>query len=214
MRIGNVEISWLGHSGFRITDVLENRVIYVDPFQIKDGAKADAVLITHSHYDHCSIGDLNKICTPKTVIIAPPDCQSKFQGKIDMRDSRIMAPGKSLLMGNINIETIPAYNTDKEFHPKDNEWVGYVIDMNSKRIYHAGDTDATIELADLNKIDVALVPVSGKYVMTAEEAAHAVNKLEPKLAIPMHFGAIVGDVKDAFRFRELSHVPVKILDKE
>ena len=214
LRVGNVELTWLGHSGFRLTDVLENRVIYVDPFRIKEGVKADAILITHPHYDHCSIEDLQKISTSRTVIIAPPDCQSKFQGKLDFRDCRILAPGKSIMMGNIGIEAVPAYNTDKEFHPKDNDWVGYIIDMNSKRIYHSGDTDATIELADLNKIDVAIVPVSGNYVMTAEEAAEAVNRLEPKLAIPMHFGAIVGDQTDAEKFKRLCDVPVKILERE
>jgi len=214
MRIGNVELTWLGHASFRLKDILHGRTIYIDPYQLGDCEPADAILITHSHYDHCSIDDLKKVCTPKTVILAPPDCQSKFQGKIDHRDSVLMTPGKSIVMGNIDIEAVHAYNTDKEFHPKENEWLGYVVDMNSKRIYHAGDTDATVELADLNKIDIALVPVSGKYVMTAEEAAEAVNRLEPKLAIPMHYGAIVGEKSDAEKFKELCNVPVEILDKE
>jgi L-ascorbate metabolism protein UlaG (beta-lactamase superfamily) len=214
MKIGNVDISWLGHDGFKIKDVLHNRVLYIDPYQISDNEPADAILITHSHHDHCSIEDIKKISTPKTVILAPADCQSKFQGKMDFRDSVIMNPGKSIIMGNINVEAIPAYNTDKEFHLKENEWVGYVIDLNSKRIYHSGDSDAIPEMSKLNKIDIAFMPVSGTYVMTAEEAAKALETFEPKLAIPMHYGSIVGDKADAERFKQLSPVPVEILEKE
>ncbi|MBN1544962.1 MBL fold metallo-hydrolase [Candidatus Woesearchaeota archaeon] len=214
MDVGNVEIKWLGHSGFRITDVLENRVLYIDPYRIGDAVPADAILITHSHYDHCSIEDLNKISTPRTVLLAPPDCQSKFQGKIDMRTSVIMTPGKSIVMGNIQVEAVPAYNTGKSFHPKANDWVGYIIGINSKRIYHSGDSDAIPEMSKLHKIDVALVPVSGTYVMTAEEAAKAVEGFKPKLAIPMHYGAIVGSKDDAEQFKKLSKVPVQILEKE
>jgi len=214
MLVGNVEIAWLGHSGFRITDTLEKRVIYIDPFKIAGNIPADAILITHSHYDHCSVEDLKKVSTKKTVIFAPPDCQSKIQGKIDFRDSVIMTPGRSVMIGNINIEAVPAYNTNKSFHPKDNEWNGYVVDVNSKRIYHSGDTDSIPEMSSLKHIAVALIPVSGTYVMTAEEAAKAVESFEPKLAIPMHYDAIVGSRGDAEEFKRLSKVPVEILEKE
>ncbi|HII72666.1 TPA: MBL fold metallo-hydrolase [Candidatus Woesearchaeota archaeon] len=214
MKINNIEISWLGHSGFRIKDLIHDRVIYIDPYQISGGESADIILVTHSHHDHLSIEDLKRISTPSTVILAPADCQSKFQGKFDFRDSRIMNPGAKVTMGNIHVEAIPAYNTDKQFHPKGNEWVGYIIDMNSKRIYHAGDSDAIPEMNKLHKIDVALVPVSGTYVMTADEAAKAVNAFEPKLAIPMHYGAIVGKESDAQRFKELCKCDVMVLEKE
>ena len=214
MQVGNVEIKWLGHGGFIVKDILDNRVIYIDPYQIGDCEPADAILITHSHYDHCSIEDIKKLSTPRTVILAPADCQSKFQGKLDFRDCVIMTPGKSITMGNIGVEAVPAYNTNKKFHLKENEWVGYVLDINSKRIYHCGDTDAIPEMKKLNKIDVAMMPVSGTYVMTAEEAAEALKGFEPKLAIPMHYGAIVGDKADAERFKQLSPVPVEILEKE
>lgn len=215
MKISNIDIKWLGHDSFKITDTLHDRVIYIDPFKIKDdNAPADAILITHSHYDHCSIEDMKKICTQKTILLAPADCQSKFQGKMDFRDTIIMNPGKSIVMGNINVEAIPAYNIDKKFHLKENEWIGYVLDINSKRIYHAGDTDAIPEMKNLRNIDIALMPVSGTYVMTAEEATEAVKLFEPKLAIPMHYGEIVGEKADAERFKELSSVPVEILEKE
>ncbi|MFC1741437.1 MBL fold metallo-hydrolase [Nanoarchaeota archaeon] len=214
MKVGNVDIQWLGHASFKITDILENRIIYIDPYQIDKTDPADIILITHSHYDHCSIEDLQKISTTKTVILAPPDCQSKIQGKVDNRDFVIMTAGKDVTMGNIGIEAIPAYNTDKEFHPKDNEWVGYIVDINSKRIYHCGDSDFIPEMIRINKPDVALMAVSGTYVMTAEEAAKAVATFKPKLAIPMHYGAIVGEKADAERFKQLSPVPVEILEKE
>lgn len=214
MQVGNVDISWLGHDGFRLTDILEGRTIYIDPYQIGSSRPADIILITHSHHDHCSIEDIKKISTDKTVILATPDCQSKLQGKVDFRDLVLMMPGKDVTMGNINVEAVPAYNTDKEFHPKGNEWVGYVVDMNSKRIYHCGDTDMIPEMTKIHKPDVALMAVSGTYVMTAEEAANAVDTFKPKLAIPMHYGSIVGSEEDAKRFKALAKVPVEILEKE
>jgi L-ascorbate metabolism protein UlaG (beta-lactamase superfamily) len=214
MRVGNVEISWLGHDSFKIVDVLEHRVIYIDPFKLGKAETADIILITHSHYDHCSIEDLQKISTPKTVILATVDCQSSLQGKVDSRDTVLMTPGKMITMGNIDVEAVPAYNTNKKFHPKENEWVGYVVDINSKRIYHAGDTDVIKEMSKLNKIDVALMPVSGTYVMTAQEAAKAVESFKPKLAVPMHYGTIIGDHSNAEEFKKLSKVPVEILKKE
>lgn len=214
MKVGNVDISWLGHDSFRITDVLENRIIYIDPFKLGKAGPADIILITHDHYDHCSVEDMKKISTEKTVILAPPDCQSKFQGKMDFRECVIMTPGKSVVMGNISVEAIPAYNTNKHFHPKDNDWLGYVVDMNSKRIYHSGDTDFIPEMSKLRNIDVALMPVSGTYVMTADEAAKAVESFKPKVAVPMHYGAIVGAKSDAEKFKQLSKVKVEILEKE
>ncbi|MFH1064808.1 MAG: MBL fold metallo-hydrolase [Candidatus Woesearchaeota archaeon] len=214
MYISNVEINWLGHAGFRITDTLENRKIYIDPYQIDDEGPADILLITHSHYDHCSIADIKKIATPKTVILAPPDCQSKLQGKVEFRDLVLMNPGKNVVMGNINVEAVHAYNIDKEFHPKENEWVGYIVDVNSKRIYHSGDTDAIPEMLDIHKPDVALMAVSGTYVMTPEEAAKAVESCKARMAIPMHYGAIIGDKTDAEKFKRLAKVPVEILEKD
>ena len=213
--VANVSINWLGHASFKITDKIDNRVIYIDPYKISEkNEKADIILVTHSHFDHCSIKDLQKISDPKTVILAPADCMSKFQGKFDFRDSRIMNPGASVNLGNIEIETIPAYNTNKQFHPKENEWVGFVIGLNSKRIYHCGDTDFIPEMNSLKNIDIALIAVSGTYVMTAEEAAQAVNSFKPKLAIPMHYSEVVGTEADANKFKELAEVPVEILKKE
>lgn len=215
MRLSNVNIQWLGHSGFRLTDVIYNRVIYIDPFKISGGASADVVLITHEHFDHCSIEDIKKVSTPKTIIISPADCISKFQGKIDYRTVKILKPGKDITLGNINIEAVPAYNIDKEFHPKENEWVGYVVDINSKRIYHSGDSDRIPEMNTLRNIDLALMPVSGTYVMTADEAAEATNEFLPNHAVPMHYGEIVGEASDAEKFSKAcpDDVKVHILEK-
>ncbi len=216
MKLNNVQLDWLGHDGFLLTDLIDNRTIYIDPYELSDPTnkpKADVVLITHSHYDHLSIEDLKKISTPKTIIICPPDCLSKLQNKVDFRDTKLIAPNQSITFGNITIEAIPAYNTNKKFHPKDNDWVGYIIDINSKRIYHAGDTDSTPELLQLKKIDIALLPVSGTYVMTAEKAAKAANTFKPKLAIPMHYGSIIGVQSDAEKFKELCNIDVEILEK-
>lgn len=214
MKTGSVEIKWLGHSGFQIIDLLENRVIYIDPFEITQSQAANIILLTHSHYDHCSVNDINKISTPRTIVIAPPDCQSKLQGKVDLRDCVVLSPGKKICAGNILIEAIPSYNTDKKFHPKSNEWLGFIVDINSKRIYHAGDTDIISEMSTLKNIDIALLPVSGTYVMNAEDAAQAAALFKPKLAIPMHYGSIIGEKSDAEKFKTLCKTPVEILDKE
>jgi L-ascorbate metabolism protein UlaG (beta-lactamase superfamily) len=216
LKEGNLNIEWLGHSAFRITDLLYNRVIYIDPFKISRGAPADIILVTHEHFDHCSIEDIKRVAKPSTVIISPADCISKFQGKIDYRAIKILKPGSEVVLGNINIKATEAYNTNKQFHPKDNEWVGYLIGINSKKIYHAGDTDHIPEMDSLRKVDIAMMPVSGTYVMTAKEASDAVNIFLPKIAIPMHYGAIIGEESDAKIFEELCNpdeVKVKILEK-
>jgi L-ascorbate metabolism protein UlaG (beta-lactamase superfamily) len=204
------KIDWLGHAAFRIS---AGKIIYIDPFQLKDHSKtADIIFITHEHFDHCSVDDIAKLATPETIIVTVPDCQSKLSG-LQFKDFVLVEPDKEYIVEGIKIQTIPAYNLDKDFHPKDNDWVGFIITIAGKRIYHAGDTDAIPEMNSLRDIDFALVPVSGKYVMTAEEAAKAVNRFKPKVAIPMHYGAIVGDSSDADKFKELCEVEVRILDK-
>ncbi|MBW2999613.1 MBL fold metallo-hydrolase [Candidatus Woesearchaeota archaeon] len=207
--LDGIKITWLGHASFKI---VKTSVIYIDPFQISNGEKADIILITHSHYDHCSIDDINKIVKPETTIIATPDCISKLSN-VNCKVFKTVTPGDALGIDEVNIEVVPAYNLNKEFHPKANDWVGYVITMDGKKIYHAGDTDAIPEMNNL-KVNVALVPVSGTYVMTAEEAANAVNKFMPGTAIPMHYGEIVGSKSDAEKFKDLCNVRVEILEKE
>jgi L-ascorbate metabolism protein UlaG (beta-lactamase superfamily) len=184
-------IHWLGHDTFKITG---EKTIYTDPFRIKKNDTADIILITHEHHDHCSPDDVKKLQGPDTVIVAPADCASKLKGNI-----KIVKPGDVMDVSGIRVEAVPSYNTNKQFHTKERGWVGYIFTVSGRRIYIAGDTDHIPEMKNF-KADVALLPVSGTYVMTAEEAAAAALELKPKVAIPMHYGSIVGGKDDAARF--------------
>jgi len=205
-----IKIKWLGHDGFQIA---KDKIVYIDPFKIEGGKdKADIILITHSHYDHCSVEDVAKLVNENTVIVATPDCISKISN-LKYKDLKTVTPGDSIEIEDIKIEAVPAYNISKQFHPKLNDWVGYIITIDGKRIYHSGDTDAIPEMNSL-KVDLALMAVSGTYVMTAEEAAKVVNKIMPEVAMPMHYGSIVGDKSNAEKFKQLCNVEVVIMEKE
>lgn len=201
------DIHWLGHDTFK---VVGEKVIYTDPFKIKKKDKADIILITHEHYDHCSPEDVKKIQGPDTVIVAPSDCAKKLSGNI-----KTVKPGDKIKVEGIDIEAVPAYNTNKQFHTKDKNWVGYIFTVNGQRVYIAGDTDHIPEMKNF-KVDIALLPVSGTYVMTADEAVLAALDIKPKIAIPMHYGSIVGEEKDAKRFAEglKGKIEVVILNSE
>jgi len=187
-------ITWLGHDGFLIKG--DGKAIVIDPFQVKKCEPADVILVTHEHYDHCSPEDIQKVQEASTVIVTEADSAKKLSG-----DVRVVQPGDKLTVSGIQIEAVPAYNTNKNFHPKQNGWLGFVLIVEGVRIYHAGDTDLIPEM-DSIKADIALLPVSGTYVMTAEEAVEAAKIIKPKLVIPMHYDAIVGSADDARRFRD------------
>ncbi|NVM56763.1 MAG: MBL fold metallo-hydrolase [Desulfobacterales bacterium] len=187
-------ITWLGHDGFLIKG--DGKSIVIDPFEVKECEPADIILVTHEHYDHCSPQDVKKIQKDSTVIVTEAGSAKKLSG-----DVRVVRPGDKLTVLGIPIEAVPAYNTNKHFHPKDNGWLGFMITVDGVRIYHAGDTDLIPEMGTL-QVDIALLPVSGTYVMTAEEAVEAARTIKPKLVIPMHYGAIVGSAQDAQRFSE------------
>jgi len=201
-------ITWLGHDGFRIE--AGGKVIYIDPFKIKDGPAADVVLITHDHFDHNSPEDIAKVAGAGTVIVGPESVVEVYAQDTDFEcKTRSIAPGEKLELEDLTVEGVPAYNTNKKFHPKAEGWLGYVIEVGGRRIYHAGDTDLIPEMGGLENIDVALLPVSGTYVMTADEACEAA----PKVAIPMHWGEIVGEAADAEAFRRGAPCEVVVLEK-
>lgn len=197
-------ITWLGHDAFRLEG--GGKLVYTDPYRINQGAAAaDIVLITHEHYDHCSPEDVAKIAGPHTEVLAPASCAGKIRGRVTT-----VQPGERHIVQGIAVETVPAYNLNKRFHPRSGGGVGYIVTLDGRRIYHAGDTDFIPEMRALS-VDVALLPVGGTYTMTAAEAAAAADAFRPKVAVPMHFGSVVGSVKDAEEFKKLAHVPVEIL---
>jgi len=200
------KIHWLGHDGFRIDG---EKIIYFDPYQIQAGPQADLIFISHDHFDHCSPEDVAKIQGPETIIVTEKDSAEKLTG-----DVRILKPGETLNLDGVKILGVPSYNTDKDFHPRKNGWLGFLVEVSGIRIYHAGDTDFIPEMKDL-KVDIALLPVSGTYVMTAEQAVKAALAIGPGLAIPMHYGAIVGGKQDALDFKKAldGKVDVLILEK-
>lgn len=202
------KLHWLGHDGFRLDAT--GGPIYWDPFEISGGPAASLILITHDHYDHCSPDDVAKIQGPDTVIVTEKQAAAKLSGQV-----KVVKPGDSLEAAGVQIRSVPSYNTDKQFHPKSNAWLGFIITVDGVTIYHAGDSDFIPEMKDLD-VDVALLPVSGTYVMTAEQAVQAALAIKPGLAIPMHYGAIVGGPDDAATFAQAleGKVPVKVLDKE
>ncbi|MFZ7113612.1 MAG: MBL fold metallo-hydrolase [Desulfatiglandales bacterium] len=201
------KIHWLGHDAFRID---AEKVLYFDPYQISTGPKADLILVSHDHFDHCSPEDNAKIQRPDTVIVTEKDCAKKLKG-----DVRILKVGETLVESGIMVEAVPSYNTDKDFHPRKNGWLGFIVEVEGVRIYHAGDTDFIQEMKDF-QVDIALLPVSGTYVMTADQAVKAAMAIQPKLAIPMHYGAIVGGEEDALRFKKdlEGKIEVLVLPKE
>lgn len=195
-------LHWLGHDSFRLDGP---PVIYFDPWKLPPKSPvADIIFVSHDHGDHCSPDDVKKVSGPKTVVIANPTAAAKLRG------ARIIRPGEKITVGEVTVEAVPAYNLTKfrspgnPFHPQKAGHNGYIVTVGGERLYHAGDTDHIPAMSGL-KCDVALLPVSGTYVMTAEEAAEAARSIKPGVAVPMHWGDkdVVGTLADAERFKKL-----------
>ena len=207
-------IHWLGHDSFRIE--AEALVIYIDPYRLPAGdlPKADLILITHHHGDHCSPEDVARIQTGETVIVTVADAAIKLTGQVIR-----VKPDETVQVKGLTVQAVPAYNTNKFrspgnlFHPPHLKLVGFVLTLEGLRVYHAGDSDHIPEMAQTHA-DIALLPVSGTYVMTAEEAARAAADIRPQIAIPMHVGADIGSLDMAETFKTLCPVPVVVLPLE
>ncbi len=209
-----INIFWLGHSSFKIKN---SKTIYIDPFQIKAQEVADIIFITHEHFDHCSMGDIEKIASVNTVVVTTPMAKAKLTN-LKVREIMTVKPGDKFGIDDVIFEVTNAYNINKFrspgvlFHPREDKMVGFILTIKNVRIYHTGDTDFIPQMEKI-KADIILVPVSGTYVMTAEEAVQAVNMINPKIAIPMHYGSVVGNEEDAERFKNLAKCEVKILKR-
>jgi len=200
-----VTVQWLGHASFKITG--DDEVVYIDPWKLGESARdATVVLVSHSHYDHYSAEDVAKAAGADTKIVGPSDVIEKEE-----RGEAIKA-GEAITVGGVSVRAVASYNREKGFHPKANNWLGFVVEMGAVRIYYAGDTDLTDEMKALENIDVALLPVGGTYTMGAEEAASAVEALRPKRAIPYHWGDIVGSRSDAEQFADRAKCEVAVLN--
>ncbi len=199
-----ITLTWLGHASFRVA--AGETVVYIDPWKLKSPAKdADLILVSHSHFDHYSAPDIKAVSKGDAPLIGAADVIKQHGA------GRVLAPGQSLELGRLTLTGVPAYNPAKPFHPRANQWLGFVIAIDGRRIYYAGDTDATKEMKALTNIDLALLPVGGTYTMNASEAAEAVNTFKPARSVPYHWGDIVGDKADAERFAQVSHGPTTIL---
>ncbi|MEA2474221.1 MAG: hypothetical protein QOE06_2136 [Thermoleophilaceae bacterium] len=204
-------VEWLGHAGFRIT--AGRRVVYIDPYRVGEAPAADLILITHGHYDHFSPRDVERLSTERTLVVAPPAVAERVRGRVVS-----VAPGEGI-DDPIDVRAVAAYNTSKRdpdgnlFHPREAGGVGYVLNVRGEHLYHSGDTDVIPEMDQVVGVDVALLPVSGVYVMTAAEAAEAARRIGPRVAVPMHWGEHIGTRADAEEFAAAAAVEVTILER-
>lgn len=204
-------IKWLGQAGVKL--ISENKVIYIDPFQINETDKGDIILITHSHSDHLSIKDIRKIITPKTILVAPKTCEkdlTEFDNK-----TFLLEPGDNIDLEKIHVEAVPAYNVKKtQFHPKENKWLGYVLTINNITIYHAGDTERIPEMKNID-CDIAMLPLGQTYTMNSvHDAVKSALDVKAKIAIPIHFGIYEGTKEDALKFQRSLGKKIKVIIKD
>ncbi|MBS7262527.1 MAG: MBL fold metallo-hydrolase [Eubacteriales bacterium] len=200
------------HNHIRV--FINGKIVHIDPFMTDSAPKdADYILITHDHYDHFSVKDVERTANKTTIMIVPENMKKKaFEAEKHVGRIVTVKPDERYNVNGLEFETVPAYNIGKPFHPKDAGWVGYILHADGKRIYIAGDTDATEEARSV-KCDIALVPVGGTYTMNAKEAAELVNTIRPEAAVPVHYGAIVGKKKDGEAFAGMVDGGIKAVIK-
>jgi L-ascorbate metabolism protein UlaG (beta-lactamase superfamily) len=196
-----VRITWLGHASIKISSA--SSTIFIDPWKIgKSAQHADIVLLTHDHYDHYSEADVKDISDESTSVIAPMSAPLVTD---------LISPGKTMDIKGVSIQAVPAYNLTKAFHPKANKWVGYIVTIDGRKIYHLGDTDKIPEMKGL-EVDVVCIPVGGTYTMDSKEASEVLKDIKTAHVIPIHFGDIVGSRKDAEKLAGLCSCDVRILN--
>lgn len=204
-------VEWLGHAGFRIR--AGRKVVYIDPYRVGAGPEADLILITHGHYDHYSPRDVERLSNERTLVVAPPAVAERVRGRVV---SVVAGEGVD---DPLDVRAVAAYNTSKRdpdgnlFHPREAGGVGYVLNVRGEHLYHSGDTDVIPEMDEVVGVDVALLAVSGVYVMTAAEAAEAARRIGPRVAVPMHWGEDIGTRADAEAFADSAPVEVRILPR-
>ena len=194
LNVNNIEITWLGQSGFKIKG--EGKIIYIDPYKVQDEEKADLIFVTHEHYDHCDPDSIEHLEKEDTIVIAPSSCSGKIKENL-----KTVGQGMHFSEKGLEINVVAAYNKGKPFHPQ-GKGVGYLLTFGDKTIYHAGDTDLIPEMERLGGVDVALLPIGGTYTMDVDEAVNAVKIIKPGIVIPMHYGEVVGSSEDAQRFKK------------
>jgi len=206
-------IHWLGHDSFRLDGGV---TLYIDPYKLPAGQpQAGVILVTHEHYDHLSPQDIDQIAGPGTVVVGPAAVTAQIQGL----ETVTVGAGDAVTVRGVEVLAVPAYNVDKfrapgePYHPREAGHLGYVVTFGGVRYYHAGDTDEVPEMADVH-CDVALLPVGGKFTMTWQEAAAACDVIDAAAAVPMHYGEVIGDARDAEAFRDHCRLPVTILPLE
>ena len=193
--------------------IVLDKTLYFDPFQIEDNFKdADIIFITHNHYDHFDIESINKVKNEKTIVVAPKSMKDDID-VIDFKEYIYLEPNEETSIDNISIKSIPAYNNDKQFHPRNNNWLGYIVSYNNVTYYIPGDTDKTKESESV-KCDIAFVPIGGHFTMDVDEATELIKTINPKIVIPIHYGTIIGNIIDGNRLKDsLKNTSIEVVNK-